>query len=201
VRDDWSSWWLVGGFGGDRRKPVAAILEATMNRSGQIVRSGVAATMILALGYFFVPEGWGGMFTFFKRAVAPIVGWAGTIVTVPVWWLVLVSGLMVMILGTAAYIASTRSRKHASATARLTKADIFGIRWRWQYEDGDVRNLASFCPKCDRPVHPKTETRHGFLRLISYQCECRHWQSKSFQCSQTEIIDRVCRTIQKQART
>jgi hypothetical protein len=185
-------------------KPQAALLaplETRMNRSRQIVRSGLAAVVILALGHFCVAEGWAGVFAFFRRTAAALAAWGGTSVTVSVWWLALVSALILTALGTAVLFASGRLRKRTPASAGLAKTEIFGIRWRWEYQEGNVRDLRSYCPKCDRQVGPKGETRHGFLHLISYQCECGHWRSKSFQCSQTEIIDRVRRTIQKHART
>jgi hypothetical protein len=172
-----------------------------MNRSSFIVRCGLVATVILALGHFLVPGGWRGVLALFGQVAGAIATWASAIVTVPVWWLVLVSAMILTAVGIAVYVASTRPRKHAPTTAPCTKAEIFGIRWRWNYQEGDVRDLTSYCPKCDRQVRPIGETRHGFLNLISYQCECRHWRSKSFHCSQREIIDRVCRTIQKQAHT
>ena len=170
-----------------------------MNRSKDIVRSGLAATVILALGHYLVPGGWEGVIAFFRRTVAPIAGWAGSLVSLPIWLLGLVFAIVLTALGVTAYFAASRFRTRAPTTAPLTNAEIFGIRWRWQYQEGDVRDLTSYCPKCDREVRPKRETRHGFLHLISYQCECRHWRSKSFQCSHREIIDRVCRAIQKHA--
>jgi hypothetical protein len=180
---------------------VAAILDATMNWLSHSVRCGLAATVILALGHSLVPGGWGGVFTFFSRTTAPIADWAGSLVSLPIWVLGLVFAVLLTALGVAGYVASTRFRTRAPGKAPLTKAEIFGIRWRWDYREGDVHDLTSYCPKCDRQVRPTEETRHGFLHLISYQCACGHWRSKSFQCSRTEIIKRVCRTIQKHAQT
>ena len=172
-----------------------------MNRSRHILGSGLAATVILALGHFLVPDGWSGVFAFLRRTAAQVVSGADALISVPVWWLALIAALFLSALGTAAYVISRKPRKHATGSEPATDAEILGIRWRWHYQQGDVRNLTSYCPKCDRQVRPRTETRHGFLNLISYPCECGHWRSKSFQCSHREIIDRVCRTIQKHART
>src|SRR5688500_20263106 len=93
-----------------------------MNRSSNIVRSGLAATVILALGHYFVQGGWGGVFAFLRQVAAPILTWAGTTVSIPVWLLALVSALTIAI-GSAAYIASAKPRKRAPATSPVTKAE------------------------------------------------------------------------------
>lgn len=127
--------------------------------------------------------------------------WTGSLLSLPVWLLGAVSVLIVTAFGAGVFVASARRQRRGTNTPPLTKAEVFGIRWRWNYDAGDIRDLTSYCPKCDMNVRPKEETRHGFLRLISYRCECGKWQSKSFQCSQVEMINRVQRTIQKQVRT
>jgi hypothetical protein len=91
-------------------------------------------------------------------------------------------------------------RKPAIGDEFPTTAEIFGIRWRWTNQEGEMRDVVPYCPRCDVPAVPVVETRHGFLHLVSYKCECRKWRSKSFQCSQEKFIERVCRTIQQDAR-
>jgi hypothetical protein len=123
------------------------------------------------------------------------IGWAGAMVSVPVWLIVVFSALALTVVGAATVVAYRLLRKPDAGIERPTTAQIFGIRWRWTYDQGNIHEIAAFCPKCDRPVGPTAEARHGFLRLISYKCSCGKWRSKSFQCSQEDFIARVCRTI------
>lgn len=138
---------------------------------------------------------------FFGRAPIASGAWAGSLVSVPVWLLGVVLALLAIAVGVAAVAALRRRRKGSAETAPSTKAEIFGIRWRWKYQEDDIRDITSYCPMCDIEVRPREETRHGFLHLISYECDCGKWRSKSFQCSHVALIEQVCRTIQKQART
>jgi hypothetical protein len=171
-----------------------------MNRPKRLVISGLVAAGVAALVHYFVPGGWGWALTLFGRAVTVTSTWAGALISVPVWLLGIVLALIATVLGLAGLAAFNRLRKRAPETTRITNAEIFGIRWRWNYHQGDIRDLTSYCPMCDIQVQPTEETRHGFLHLISYQCDCGRWRSKSFQCAQVDFMDRVCRTIQQQAR-
>lgn len=125
------------------------------------------------------------------------IGWADAMVSVPVWLIVVFSALALTVVGAATLVAWKCLRKPDAGIERPTTAQIFGIRWRWSYDQGTIREIAAFCPKCDQPVGPTAEARHGFLHLISYKCSCGKWRSKSFQCSQEDFIDRVCHTIQQ----
>ena len=140
-----------------------------------------------------VPGGWVGSF----RIMAVGGSWADSFVAVPVWLLCVLWMMILTAVGAVLLVLMNRRRKLEVATPTLTKADILGLRWRWNYQDGVICDLQSYCPKCDRPVSPRSEKRHGYLQLISYQCECRKWRSKSFQCSQEQFYDQVCRAIQE----
>lgn len=136
-----------------------------------------------------------------RRALSSGVSWSESFVAVPFWVLGVLWALMLTALGAALLVAIHRRRSVVVESPALTKAEIFGLRWRWSYEAGVISELASYCPKCDRPVSPRSENRHGFLHLVSYQCVCRKWRSKSFQCSQAEMIDRVKQAIAQKTAT
>jgi hypothetical protein len=171
-----------------------------MSNQKRLVTIGLVAAAALGLVQFLVPGGWGWVFMPFRRAASAAGAWAASLVSVPVWLLCIVTALTVAAVCAVAFVAWTRLRKRAVEIAPLTTAEIFGIRWRWNYDEGEIRDITSYCPKCDLEVQPTNETRHGFLHLISYQCRCRKWQSKSFQCSQDDMIDRVYHTIKQQIR-
>lgn len=144
----------------------------------------------------------GGMFAAARGATAFSFQWVESLVAVPVWALGLIWAAILTALGAALLFAFNRRRSIVLETPALTKAEVFGLRWRWSYDAGVITELASYCPECDREVSAKTENRHGFLHLISYQCVCRRWRSKSFQCSQAEMLDRVTQAIaQKSAKS
>jgi len=163
------------------------------------VRNGLLNAAVSEVDYL-VPGGWGSFMSF--RPVAAASGaWADSVVSVPVWLLCAAAVFILATLGAVAFVASVRRRKRDAEIAPLTEAEIFGIRWRWNNHEGDIRDITSYCPECDLEVRPTKETRHNFLNLISYQCACGKWRSKSFQCSDVDMIDRVYRTIRKQVRT
>ena len=118
---------------------------------------------------------------------------------VPLWLLVVVSLIAVGAVYAAASMAYSRRRKRAAPIAFSTTAEILGVRWRWRYREGNIRDIAPFCPKCDVQVRPAEETRHGFLHLISYRCQCGRWRSQSFQCSHAQLINQIHRTVQSRA--
>ncbi len=122
----------------------------------------------------------------------------GAVVAVPLWLLVLLWTVVLTAIGAALLVGINRRRADVPETPGVTKADIFGLRWRWSYDGGVMCGLKAHCPKCDQPVAAKPENRHGFLQLISYQCACGKWRSKSFQCSQAQMLDRVSQAITKQ---
>jgi hypothetical protein len=123
-----------------------------------------------------------------------------TMVAVPLWVFAAAAALIVTAIAIAIYLATSRRSVPSPGQPPATCAEILGIRWRWKNEAGDVSEISSFCPRCDRPIQPKEETRHGFLHLISFECDCRKWRSKSFQCSHSDFIDRIHATIQQQSR-
>jgi hypothetical protein len=121
------------------------------------------------------------------------------VVAVPLWLLVVLWMMVLTAIGAALLMVIHRRRSIVPETPGVTKAEIFGMRWRWTYDGGVMSGLKAHCPKCDQPVSARVENRHGFLHLISYQCVCRKWHSKSFQCSEAQMLDRVSEAIAKQA--
>ena len=151
---------------------------------------------VIGLVHLPVPAGWGWITLPFQRAFAASGVWADSLVAVPVWLLGVFWALILTAFGALLIVMISRRRKLEVAVPTITKAEIFGLRWRWNYDEGEIRNVTCHCPKCDREVKAKSETRHGFLHLISYACECRKWRSKSFQCSEAQMMERVCQAIQ-----
>jgi hypothetical protein len=133
-----------------------------------------------------------------QQASAPAGNVVDVVVAVPLWLLVVLWIVVLTAIGAALLIVINRRRSIVPETPGVTKADIFGLRWRWSYDGGVMCGLKAHCPKCDQPVSAKAENRHGFLHLISYQCACRKWRSKSFQCSEAQMLDRVTQAIAKQ---
>src|SRR5688500_12158741 len=118
--------------------------------------------------------------------------------SVPLWLFVIVSALALSSIGAAAWFAYKSRRKREAAIARPTTAEIMGFRWCWHYRDGEVRDLASYCPKCDSEIHPTEENRHGKIHLISFRCDCVQWRSQSFQCSHAQLIKQVFHAIREE---
>jgi hypothetical protein len=169
-----------------------------MNGIQHLVIKWVGADAEVGLAHALVPGGWGGIFKPLGRMMAAGGSWADSFVAVPVWVLCLLWALILTAVGAVLLLIVNRRRKLEVQNPTITKADILGLRWRWNYQDGAICDLQSHCPKCDRPVSPRSEKRHGFLQLISFQCECRKWQSKSYQCSHEQLVERVCGAIQEQ---
>jgi hypothetical protein len=151
----------------------------------------------IGLVHFLVPGSWGSITFPFQRAFAASGAWADSLVAVPVWLLGVFWAIILTAVGALVIVMIGRRRKLEVEVPTITKAEIFGLRWRWNYQEGAICDVTSYCPKCDREVRARNETRHGFLHLISYACECRKWRSKSFQCSQAQMIERVCQAIQE----
>lgn len=163
------------------------------------IRNGVMAAMLLGVGLCFLPGGFDWIRMTLRRVATGSVDWASASVATPLWLLALLALIVLSAVYAAASILNRGREKRGAETELVKSGEIFGLRWRWNYRDGEICDLASFCPKCDQPVLPKAETRHGFLRLIAYQCACRQWRSQSFQCSETVFTDRVCRAIRQKA--
>lgn len=137
------------------------------------------------------------LFTY-MRAFAAIGAWPDSLVAVPLWLVGLFWALIVTAVGALLIVMIRRRRRLEVEVPTITKAEIFGLRWRWNYHEGAICGVTCHCPKCEGEVKARSETRHGFLHLISYACECRKWRSKSFQCSQEQMMQRVCQAIQEQ---
>jgi hypothetical protein len=168
-----------------------------MNDKKQVIRNGLAVVGIIGLVHVCVPGGWGWILTPFRRAAVAGGAWAESLVAVPVWLLCFLWALILTALGAVLLVMVSRRRKLDVELPAITKAEIFGLRWRWNYREGAITDLVSYCPKCEREVIARSETRHGFLHLISYACECRKWRSKSFHCSQEQMNERVCQAIRE----
>ena len=164
-------------------------LTITNNSRGKWMAAAALGLVGLLLAVF-----WSEVRTGFHRTTD------ASVISVPVWLLYIMAAIAVMTLGAIAVVFFRILQKRKTEIAPVTTAEVLGIRWRWTYQDGEMREVTSHCPKCDRQVNPTSEKRHGFLHLISYQCECRKWRSKSFQCSQVDMVERICRTVREQAR-
>lgn len=160
--------------------------------AGVSLMVAVAALVV----HFACPGGWAGVLATTSRLMS-----AESFVAIPVWLLSVLWVAILTALGAALLLAIHRRQSIVVESPTVTKADIFGLRWRWNYDAGVISELTSYCPKCDQPVSARSENRHGYLQLISYQCDCRKWRSKSFQCSQAEMIDRVKHVIAQKTAT
>ena len=118
---------------------------------------------------------------------------------VPLWMFIAVAAMAVSAIVAAGWFALSNRRKRESSIARPTTGDVLGVRWRWHYRDGDIRDITPFCPRCDSQVSAMEETRHGYLHLISFRCTCRRWQSQSFQCSHDQLVKQVYSTLKNRA--
>ena len=171
-----------------------------MIRPKHLVNSALIAAVITALGHFLLPGGWRVIFASLGETAAGSLAWASTAITVPAWLIAFLVAVVLVTAGAAMLFARTRREEPAAEVPLPTTADVFGVRWRWSYHEGSMHDLRAFCPKCNQPVHPIEEKRHGFLQLISFQCECRKWRSRSFQCSTDALLDRVCHAVQQDLR-
>jgi hypothetical protein len=120
--------------------------------------------------------------------------------TVPLWLLLVVTAIAVSGIIAAGSLAFRARGKGEPSITLPTTADVLGVRWRWQYRNGDIRDITPFCPRCDGQVSPIEETRHGYIHLISFRCSCSRWQSQSFQCSHEQLMKRVYATVKNQMR-
>jgi hypothetical protein len=183
-----------GARGGESRGERAA----TRNGQRRLVIAWVGSMAVTVPVQARVPGDLSGLARPLGEMLASSGSWADSFVAVPVWVLCLLWALILTAVGAVLLLIVNRRRKLEVQNPTITKADILGLRWRWNYQDGAICDLQSHCPKCDRPVSPRSEKRHGFLQLISFQCECRKWQSKSYQCSHEQLVERVCGAIQEQ---
>jgi hypothetical protein len=170
-----------------------------MNVDTHVIPEAVIATAVVVLGLVQVlgHGGWAAVAATTHDAATAGLTWIGGSVTTPLWLIGLLWALAVTSIGVGLSLWWKARRKCELPVARPTTALIFGIRWRWNYRDGQICDLLSFCPKCDLQVVPKTEARHGFLNLISFSCACRKWKCRSFHCSQANFVERVCRSIEQ----
>jgi hypothetical protein len=174
----------------------------TMNVNTHLLPKAAIATAIVGLGlvHVLVRGDWPSVIMAIREVATASATWIGGSVTAPLWLLGILCAVAMIAIGAGLSLWWKSRRKIEPDTARLTTAVVFGIRWRWSYREGEMCDLVSFCPKCDLQVLPKTESRHGFLHLISYSCVCRKWRSRSFQCSQANFVERVCRAIEQDVR-
>jgi hypothetical protein len=164
------------------------------------IPAGLIAVTAIALVQCLVTGGWAALFSRVFRVISANLAWTASSISVPTW--LIITGVLIAAIAvcTVVSIAFRRRSRPAAGIESREFAKIFGIRWHWISCGRDIRELVASCPKCDGKVSPTSETRHGFIRLISYKCDCGAWRSQSFQCSEVDLIERVCRTIRKQSR-
>jgi hypothetical protein len=169
----------------------------TSSRRMAVMTIVLLALAVIAAVHVFFPGRWGAVYTRSAELMTAGFAWLDSLGSVPLWSLFVIMGAAIFAVHAVAARARARGRTVSSDLTAITTAEVFGIKWRWKNHEGAIRDLASFCLKCDRPVQPASETRHGFLRLISYSCECGAWRSQSFQCSEVEFMKRVHRNLRQ----
>ena len=174
--------------------------EDVMWRKEHRIPAGLIAVAAIVLVQCLVTGGWAALFSRVSRVISANLAWTASSISVPTGLIIIGVSIAGTAVCTAISIAFRRRSPPAEGIESREFAEIFGIRWHWISCGRDIRELVASCPKCDGKVSPTSETRHGFIRLISYKCDCRAWRSQSFQCSEADLTERVCRTIRKQTR-
>lgn len=81
-----------------------------------------------------------------------------------------------------------------------TSDEFFGLRWRWQYVDGCISSLYSFCPKCDFQVFARDASNYRFIDRVSYSCESCGSNLAELEESEAQLKNKVQRLIQQRIR-
>lgn len=163
----------------------------------------IAAGLIAALGvigtYFL------GFWPFIRDAV--FVGWKYLWASSlwPNWaiGLLIVTSfptILLIILGLLELSKGGRNEPSEPSWFNYTQDTFFNLRWRWNYADGRIGGLTSYCPRCDFQVFPFDASRWAAVPRIGFHCDSCQSDLGEFQESPGTLESKVERFIQQKIR-
>ena len=82
-----------------------------------------------------------------------------------------------------------------------TEDNFFGLRWRWRYfDDGNIRDIHTFCPRCDFQVFPQNASAWDAVDRIRFRCDSCHSDLGEFQEAFESVESKTKRFIQQKVR-
>jgi len=90
-------------------------------------------------------------------------------------------------------VASDAPRRNS-----YTSDSFEGLRWRWQYADGEITDLGSFCPACDFQIYPKSLGDNS--GRISFKCDHCNRDLGTHQGNYPYLENKITRLIQRKLR-
>ncbi|MCK4841526.1 MAG: hypothetical protein KAT04_06545 [Methylococcales bacterium] len=120
------------------------------DKESHSIRNGIIATVVGGILLSFWKP--------FKDIIVSVFSWSwGVIESIWLWlsssheiygWLLLV--LALMSIATCVQLLSLMFKKDQEGHLTLYKSDnLFGAKWHWQYNAGDISNLWCLCPSCN----------------------------------------------------
>jgi hypothetical protein len=164
------------------------------------VIGSLATAAIVAFVVYLIPGGWAWVIEKGGKAIRVIATWLGSSVSVPAWMVLIMSLLALAAIIAVAIVAYAVVRKSDDQIEPFTEAEFFNVKWRWQYGQSGIYNIAAFCPHCDLQVYPTSSSMYRAVDGVFYHCDDCHWKSQEFDFSHAELEDRVRRRIQQQLR-
>lgn len=80
--------------------------------------------------------------------------------------------------------------------------DLLGLRWRWHYlDDGSIKGVAPFCPRCDYQVFPHHASAYGVVERIGFHCDSCSVDLSEFDESFESLRSKIERFVQQKLRT
>ncbi len=167
------------------------------------VRNGVIATVVGGVFLWILGAFWASIkpvISWFWEKAQAFAGLFGDTYSAPGWALAIL-GLLALVTVIRAVVA-LRSN-YAAPHLSYIEDTLFGIKWRWSWEGGDISNLWCFCPACDSELVYDDRVRSPEGPPVLFICE---------RCNRTVVgrvegnsidyaLDAVRREIRRRVRT
>jgi hypothetical protein len=166
------------------------------------VLASVVASLIAACIVSFVtwrlPGGWSKVGTWISVGWASTGHWLGGSADLPRWALALLVLLALVLLAEAAISVVILFLKRLKM-AQPSEAEFNGLKWRWLWRQGDLDNIATFCPVCDMQIQLTYYVRN-LPPLTVYFCDRCNLEKLKFEGKPADLTDLFTREIQRQQR-
>ena len=98
-------------------------------------------------------------------------------------------------------MANTASVKAGDAALQAyTEDNFFGLRWRWNYGNGQLSTLTTYCPHCDYQVFPANASAYRAIDRIQFHCDSCSAQLGEFEESWDALENKARRFVQQKLR-
>ena len=156
--------------------------------------SGLVVAVIVSIVTSIIPQGWHTVGTWISAAWK----WLGGSASLPMWTLALL-GLLALVVLVGVAIFACVLLLGAKKIAKPSEIDFKGLKWRWRWRQGDLDNIATFCPVCDMQIHPTYYPR-GLPPQTIYFCDRCNQEKLKVEGKPTDLTDVFTREIQRQQR-